>query len=57
MNGFDLSGLAPEELQQLTIHAIQSSEECSQAIEKLTNVISMLIDKVQELEEGNSKLT
>jgi hypothetical protein len=57
MNGFDLSGLGPEELQQLTIHAIQMADECSQATNKLQEVIGMLVDKIQELEEGQSKLS
>ena len=56
MNGFDLSGLAPEELQQLTIHAIQTSQECSDAINQMTQVIQYLMSKVSDQDEHINKL-
>jgi hypothetical protein len=49
MNGFDLTGLSPEELQQLTIHCIQSNEE-------LTKVVGMLMDWKEWMDERTDKL-
>ena len=49
MNGFDLTGLSPEELQQLTIHCIQSNEE-------LTKAVSMLMDWKGWMDERTDKL-
>jgi hypothetical protein len=57
MDGFDVSGLSPEDLQQLTIHAIQGQAEAVEAIGKLQDVIQMLIDKVSTMDEELDKLT
>ena len=49
MNGFDLTGLSPEELQQLTIHCIQSNED-------LTKVVQMLMEWKERMDERTVKL-
>lgn len=56
MNGFDISGLSPEELQQLTIHAIQSNEECVEAIKKLYEGMKMMSDKIGQMDEEVDKI-
>ena len=55
-SGFDLSGLAPEDLQQLTIHAIQTSQECADAINQIGQALQMLMEKQSELSEHVDQL-
>lgn len=53
---FDFTGLSPEELQQLTYHAIQSSNKANEAIQQLFGAVKMMAEKLDELDEGYDKL-
>jgi hypothetical protein len=51
MEQYDLSMLSPDEIQQLTIHAIKSSEAMAEQISKLEEVIKMLSEKTSSIED------
>lgn len=55
-SGFDLTGLSPEDLQQLTIHAIQTSEECANAINQLGEAVQMLMERISDMGDHVNKL-
>lgn len=51
MNGFDLSQLSPEDIQQLTIHCIQSNEELKEIVKNQQERIQWLDEHVDSLEK------